>query len=189
VESAAEALRVFGYTIESVRIPALERDFALDVFSRLHVLEMKPGFIKTTAGRSENEIGEMARFMLALPDTPAADYIDAVQGAERLKDGFAEYFQKYDVLLTPVIPTPSFKHGQAELVINGQTVDVMGIMSATTPLSVTGLPGVSMRFGTSHDGMPIGVQIVGNWQAESTILHVASLLEQVSPVRDLHPNL
>lgn len=189
VESAVEALKVFGYTVESVRIPALERDFALDVFSRLHVLEMKPGFIKTTAGRSENEIGEMARFMLALPDTPAADYIDAVQGAERLKDGFAEYFQKYDVLLTPVIPTPSFKHGQAELVINGQTVDVMGIMSATTPLSVTGLPGVSMRFGTSHDGIPIGVQIVGNWQAESTILHVASLLEQVSPVRDLHPSL
>jgi aspartyl-tRNA(Asn)/glutamyl-tRNA(Gln) amidotransferase subunit A len=189
VETAAEALKVFGYTVEPVRIPALERDFALDVFSRLHVLEMKPGFIKTTAGRSENEIGEMARFMLALPDTPAADYIDAAQGAERLKDGFAEYFQKYDVLLTPVIRTPSFKHGQPELVINGQTVDVMGIMSATTPLSVTGLPGVSMRFGTSHDGMPIGVQIVGNWQAESTILHVASLLEQVSPVRELHPSL
>jgi aspartyl-tRNA(Asn)/glutamyl-tRNA(Gln) amidotransferase subunit A len=62
-------------------------------------------------------------------------------------------------------------------------------MSATTPLSVTGLPGVSMRFGTSHDGMPIGVQIAGNWQAESTILYVASLLEQVSPVRDLHPKL
>jgi aspartyl-tRNA(Asn)/glutamyl-tRNA(Gln) amidotransferase subunit A len=87
------------------------------------------------------------------------------------------------------LPTPSFKHGQAELLINGQTVNVMGIMSATTPLSVTGLPGVSMRFGTSHDGMPIGVQIVGSWQNESTILHVASLLEQVSPVRDRHPNL
>jgi aspartyl-tRNA(Asn)/glutamyl-tRNA(Gln) amidotransferase subunit A len=33
------------------------------------------------------------------------------------------------------------------------------------------------------------VQIVGKWQAESTILHVASLLESVSPVRDLHPGL
>ncbi|WP_433975018.1 amidase [Tunturiibacter lichenicola] len=189
VEAAAIALKEFGHTVESVRIPALERDFALDVFTRLHVLEMKPGFVKTTTGRSENEIGDMARFMLSLPDTPPADYIDAAQGAERLKDGYAEYFQKYDVLLTPVIPTPSFKHGQAELLINGQTVNIMGIMSATTPLSVTGLPGVSMRFGTSHDGMPIGVQIVGNWQAESTILHVASLLEQVSPVRDLHPSL
>jgi aspartyl-tRNA(Asn)/glutamyl-tRNA(Gln) amidotransferase subunit A len=189
VQAAAEALKAFGHTVESVRLPALERDFALDVFTRLHVLEMKPGFVTTTADRSEDEIGDMARFMLSLPDTPAADYIDAVQGAERLKDGYAEYFQKYDVLLTPVLPTPSFKHGEAELLINGQTVNVMGIMSATTPLSVTGLPGVSMRFGTSKEGMPIGVQIVGSWQTESTILHIASLLEQVSPVRDLHPNL
>lgn len=189
VEAAATALKDFGHTVEPVRIPALERDFALDVFSRLHVLEMKPGFVKTTTGRSEDEIGAMARFMLSLPDTPAADYIDAAQAAERLKDGYAEYFQKYDVLLTPVLPTPSFRHGQAELLINGQTVDIMGIMSATTPLSVTGLPGIAMRFGTSHDGMPIGLQIVGNWQAESTILYAAALLEQVSPVRDLHPNL
>jgi len=88
-----------------------------------------------------------------------------------------------------VMPTPAFKHRQEELLINGQTVGVMGIMSATAPLHVTGLPGISMRFGTSKEGMPIGVQIVGSWQAESTILHIASLLEQVSPVRDLHPSL
>lgn len=189
VQAAAEALKDFGHTVESVSIPALERDFALDVFSRLHVLEMKPGFVETTTGRSEEEIGVMAKFMLSLPDTPAADYIDAVQAAERLKDGYAEYFHKYDVLLTPVLPTPSFKHGQAELLINGQSVEAMGIMSVTSHLNVTGLPGVSMRFGTSHDGMPIGVQIVGSWQAESTILHIAGLLEQVSPVRELRPNL
>jgi aspartyl-tRNA(Asn)/glutamyl-tRNA(Gln) amidotransferase subunit A len=189
VQAAAAALKDFGHTVESVRIPALERDFALDVFTRLHVLEMKPGFVETTAGRSEDEIGDMARFMLSLPDTVAADYIDAAQAAERLKDGYAEFFQKYDALLTPVLPTPSFKHHQAELLINGQTVNIMGIMSATTPLSVTGLPGVSMRFGTSKEGMPIGVQIVGSWQAESTILHIASLLEQISPVSSLHPSL
>jgi aspartyl-tRNA(Asn)/glutamyl-tRNA(Gln) amidotransferase subunit A len=189
VQTAAAALKDVGHTVESVRIPALERDFALDVFTRLHVLEMKPGFVETTAGRSEDEIGDMARFMLGLPDTPAADYIDAVQGAERLRDGYADYFQKYDVLLTPVLPTPSFKHGQEELLINGQTIGAMGIMNITSHLSVTGLPGVSMRFGTSKEGMPIGVQIVGSWQAESTILHIASLLEQVSPVGDLHPKI
>jgi aspartyl-tRNA(Asn)/glutamyl-tRNA(Gln) amidotransferase subunit A len=65
----------------------------------------------------------------------------------------------------------------------------MGIMNITSHLNVTGLPGVSMRFGTSSEGVPIAVQIVGSWQAESTILHVASLLEQVSPVSNLHPNL
>jgi hypothetical protein len=44
-----------------------ERDFALDVFSRLHVLEMKPGFVKTMARRSEDGISYMAKFMLGLP--------------------------------------------------------------------------------------------------------------------------
>ena len=189
VEAAAEALKGFGHSVEPVRIPALERDSALDVFLRLHVLEMKPAVEEATAGRSDAEISNMARFMLSLPDTPMKEYIDAEQAAERLKDGYAAYFQKYDVLLTPVLPVPAFEHGQAELLINGQTVNVMGIMSATSPLNVTGLPGVSMRFGTSKKGVPINIQIVGSWQAESTILHVASLLEQISPVRDLHPNL
>lgn len=46
-----------------------------------------------------------------------------------------------------------------------------------------------MRFGTSREGLPINVQIVGAWQAESTILHVASLLEGVSSTRGLHPTL
>ena len=61
------------------------------------------------------------------------------------------------------------------------------LMGSTVPLNVTGLPGLSMRFGTSRDGMPIGVQLVANWSAEATLLHLASLLEAVSPVRDLHP--
>ncbi|WP_354679147.1 hypothetical protein [Cupriavidus plantarum] len=46
-----------------------------------------------------------------------------------------------------------------------------------------------MRFGTSREGLPINVQLVGKWQAESTLLHLASLLESVSPVRDLRPAL
>jgi aspartyl-tRNA(Asn)/glutamyl-tRNA(Gln) amidotransferase subunit A len=189
VEAAADALKGFGHSVESVRIPALERDFALDVFSRLHVLEMKLAVQEATAGRSEDELSYMAKFVLSLPDTPMKEYIDAEQAAERLKDGYAEYFQKYDVLLTPVLPISHFRHDQAELLINGQTVSAMGIMSATSPLNVTGLPGVSMRFGTTREGLPIGVQIVGSWQAESTILHVASLLEQVSPVSNPHPNI
>jgi len=189
VQAAATALKQFGHTVDSVRIPALERDFGLDIFTRLHILEMKPGVIQTTAGRSEDEIGPMARFLLSATDTPAADYIDAVQGAERLKDGFAQYFGNYDVLLAPVLPTPSFPHGASELHINGQTVSIFNIMAATSPFNVTGLPAISMRYGTSNIGMPIGVQIIGNWQAESTILHIASQLEQVSPTRNLHPTL
>ena len=189
VKAAADALANIGVVVEQVGIPALERDFALDVFNKLHVMEMKPAFAKATAGRSEDEIYKMAKTMLSLPDTSMKDYIEAEQAAERISDGFADYFSRYDALITYVLPIPAHKHGVETFVIDGQTVDATYLQGATVPLNVTGLPGLAMRFGTSTEGLPINVQIVGSWQAESTILHVASLLEGVSQVRGLHPTL
>jgi len=189
VREAAETLKEIGVFVEQVGIPALERDFALDVFNKLHVMEMKPASAAATAGRSRDDIYKMATTMLSLPDTSIDDYIEAEQAAERLRDGFADYFSRYDALITHVLPIPAHKHGVEEFTIDGQTVDATYLQGATVPLNVTGLPGVSMRFGTSKEGLPINVQIVGKWQAESTILHVASLLEAVSPVRGLRPLL
>ena len=189
VQAAAEALECIGCIVERVRISALEHDSALDVFNRLHVMEMKPAFQEATAGRSEDELYKMAKTMLALPDTSMNDYVDAEQAAERLRDGYAAYFQAYDALLTPVLPIPAHKHGVSEFVINGQKVGAIQLQGATVPLNVTGLPGLSIRFGTSREGMPINVQLVSSWMAESTILHLASLLETVSPVRNFHPSL
>ncbi len=188
VKAAAEALEGLGVHVEQVGIPALERDFALDVFNRLHVMEMKPAFRDATAGH-EDQMYKMAKTMLSLPDTSMADFIDAEQAAERIRDGYAEYFRGFDALITHVLPIPAHKHGVEEFLINGQTVDATYLQGATVPLNVTGLPGISMRFGTSKEGLPINVQIVGSWLAESTILHVASLLESVSSVRNLHPSL
>jgi aspartyl-tRNA(Asn)/glutamyl-tRNA(Gln) amidotransferase subunit A len=188
VKAAAEALKDIGVFVEQVSIPALERDFALDVFNRLHVMEMKPAFAEATAGH-EDEMYKMAKTMLSLPDTSMKDYIDAEQAVERLRDGYADYFSRYDALITHVLPIPAHKHGVEEFTIDGQTVDATYLQGATVPLNVTGLPGLSMRFGTSKEGLPINVQVVGKWQAESTILHLASLLESVSTVRNLHPNL
>ena len=189
VENAASALKQLGHTVEQVEIPALEKDFALDVFNRIHVMEMKEAFRQATAGRSDDEIYKMAKTMLSLPDTSVKDYIDAEQAAERIRDGFAEYFSQYDVLLTHVLPIPAHKHGQESFVINGETVDATHLQGATVPLNITGLPGISMRFGTSSTGLPINIQVIGSWHAESTILHVASLLEDVSSVSDVHPEL
>ncbi|REE87568.1 amidase [Cupriavidus plantarum] len=189
VRAAADALSDAGAFVEPVRIPALERDFALDIFNKLHVMEMKPAFRAATAGRRDDELYMMAKTMLSLPDTSMEDYIEAEQAAERLRDGYAEYFSRYDALITPVLPIPAHKHGQSSFTINGQTVDATYLQGATVPLNVTGLPGLSMRFGTSREGLPINVQLVGKWQAESTLLHLASLLESVSPVRDLRPSL
>lgn len=188
VQQAAEALRSLGVQIERVNIPALERDNPLELFYRQHVMEVKPAFREVTTGH-EDEMFKVSKSMLAGPDTSVEDYVLAEQGIERLRDGFAEYFQQYDALLLPVTPIPAHEHGLTQFVINGQTVDAAHMQTATIPFNLTGLPALSMRFGTSSDGMPIGVQLAANWLSESTVLHLASLLESVSPVRDLHPTI
>jgi len=189
VRNAAEALSSMGITIEQVGIPALEQDFALDVFNRIHVMEMKPAFAAAIAGRRPDEIYKMAKTMLSLPDTSLADFVDAEQAAERLRDGFADYFSRYDALITQVLPIPAHQHGVDRFIIDGQCVDATYLQGATVPLNVTGLPGVALPFGRSREGMPISVQIVGKWHDEAAILHIASLLEAVSPMKDAHPAL
>jgi aspartyl-tRNA(Asn)/glutamyl-tRNA(Gln) amidotransferase subunit A len=127
--------------------------------------------------------------ILGTPDTSIEDFVAAEETVERLRDSFAGYFRRYDVLLCPVTPFPATKHGLDDVVVDGETVSAFQVMSATSPFSLTGNPAITLRFGTSRDGLPIGVQIVASWYAESTMFDAASRVESVSPVLDLHPEL
>ena len=188
VQEAADALRQAGIQVDAVSIPALERDNPFELFARQHVMEMKPVMQEVTAGH-EDQMFTYSKTMLATPDTPVKDYVSAEEGIERLQDGFAEYFQRYDALLLPVTSIPAHAHGLTQYTIDSQTVNAFELMTPTVPFNLTGLPALAMRFGTSSDGMPVAVQLAANSHAESTILHVAALLESLSPVRDQHPAL
>ena len=184
VRDAAAALDAAGVHVEEVDIPALHRDNPLALFNLQHVMELKPAMARVTAGH-EDEMFTMSKAMLATPDTSVEDYLAAEQGFERIRDAYAEYFTRFDALLLPVLPLPAHEHGKTQLVIDGQTVDATHVQTFTVQFNITGLPALSMRFGTSADG----VQVAASWHAESTVLRVASLLESVSAVRDLRPEM
>ena len=76
VKAAAEALKDIGVFVEQVRIPALERDFALDVFNRLHVMEMKPAFAEVwqKQGRAANQRADRWQ-MTCVDDYPSCRLI------------------------------------------------------------------------------------------------------------------
>ena len=188
VKAAAEALKGAGVIVEEVRIPVLEQINALELLWKLQAMESKPAFREATAGH-EGLIYKHVQAVFDTPDTSIEDFVIAEQQIQKMRDGFAEYFARYDALLCPVTPVASHGHNVSEFVIHGQTVSSLHVMDATAPLSVTGLPGLTMRFGTSHDGMPVGVQLVAPWLAESTLLHLGALLETLSTVRDLHPTM
>ena len=188
VREAAAALESARMHVEEVDIATLHRDNPLALFNRQHVMELKPAMAEVTAGH-EDEMFTMSKAMLATPDTSVEDYVAAEQGFERIRDAYAEFFTRFDALLLPVLPIPAHEHGKTEFVIDGQTVDATHIQTFTVQFNITGMPALSLRFGTSADGLPIGVQIAASWHAESTVLRVASMLEAISPVRDLRPEI
>jgi aspartyl-tRNA(Asn)/glutamyl-tRNA(Gln) amidotransferase subunit A len=188
VKAAAQALSGAGCQIEEVNLPILKETDGVGILWKLQQMESRSEFEKITAGH-EAEVFRHVKLIFDTPDTPIADFVAAEQAVERLRDSFVEYFQRYDALVCPVTPFPATKHGLNDLVVDGETVSPFHVMNATSPFSLTGMPALSMRFGTSRDGLPIGVQIVSSWFAESTVLNVATLLEGVSPVRNLHPDL
>ncbi|MFF7213010.1 amidase [Streptomyces sp. NPDC008238] len=188
VQAAAEALQGVGARVDAVSIPAFERDNPLELWTKLSTMEVKPAFRQVTAGH-EDQMFSYSRFVATMPDTSVEDFVLAEQAVERLRDAMATFFHQYDVLLLPVTTIPAHRHQLEEFTLDGRTMGAFHVSSTTVPFNLTGHPALSMRFGTSSDGMPIAVQLAAAPYAESTVLHAASLLETLSSVHDRHPAL
>jgi aspartyl-tRNA(Asn)/glutamyl-tRNA(Gln) amidotransferase subunit A len=103
-----------------------------------------------------------------------AYYLKALRVRNLIKQDFDKAFEKFDILLTPTVPSTAFRFGEISDPISMYLQDV-----CTIPVNLAGLPGLSMPYGTS-EGMPVGIQFIGKPFGEETILRVAYTLEQNS---------
>ncbi|MGE0667637.1 MAG: amidase [Sphingomonadales bacterium] len=113
---------------------------------------------------------------------PIVRHYQAMADRGRLAQSMARFHQDFDLLLCPVTPVPPFKAGRGIFGPEGEAYKRTWT-PFTFPFNITGQPGASVPCGFTRAGLPIGLQIVGPWGSEATILRAARAFEKVRPFR------
>ena len=192
VSQYADALRSHGHTVETVSMPMLQHALAIyyivvpaEISSNLARYDgVRYGHraegVKTLAelyGRSRDEgfMPENKRRIMIGSYVLSSGYFDAyylqAQKARTLLiNEFNALFEQYDMLLLPTAPTPAFGLGEnSDDPLKMYLADIM-----TVPASLAGLPALSVPAGVSQAGLPIGAQLIGPMQSDTTLLALAA---------------
>ncbi|CAN5618042.1 Asp-tRNA(Asn)/Glu-tRNA(Gln) amidotransferase subunit GatA [soil metagenome] len=149
-------------------------------FRAENTAELRDMYFKT---REEGFGEEVKRRIMLGTYVLSSGYYDAYYSkAQRVralvKRDYIEAFTKCDVLLTPTSPTTAFKLGE-------RSDDPLAMYLSdiyTVSANLAGVPAISVPCGLSEAGLPIGVQLIGNFWAEDTLLNMASAFESAFPV-------
>jgi aspartyl-tRNA(Asn)/glutamyl-tRNA(Gln) amidotransferase subunit A len=105
-----------------------------------------------------------------------AYYVQAQKLRRMIADDFQACFRQCDLIAGPVVPTVAWKLGeQGDDPVKNYLADIF-----TLPASLAGLPGMSVPAGTGAHGMPVGLQLIGNYFQEGSLLHTAHALQQAT---------
>ena len=103
-----------------------------------------------------------------------AYYLKALRTKALIKQAFDKAFEKYDVILGPAAPTTAPKLGQS---LSDPIKMYLGDIY-TISINLAGLPGISLPCGKDKNGLPIGLQLIGNCFEEKKIIRAAYAFEQ-----------
>lgn len=192
-----EKLRGLGHSVEEISLPIVKYTLAMyyiivpaEVSSNLGRYDgirygHRTGGVKTLAelyGRTRDEgfvTENKRRIMIGSYVLSSgffdAYYLQAQKARTLLVNEFNGLFNTYDVLIGPVTPTPAFKLGENTAdPIKMYLADIM-----TVPASLAGLPALSVPAGTTADGLPVGVQLIGQRRSDTALLALAREVESV----------
>ena len=111
-----------------------------------------------------------------------AYYVQAQKLRRMIADDFQACFRQCDVIAGPVAPTVAWRLGAQSDPVANYLADIF-----TLPASLAGLPGMSVPCGFGEGGMPVGLQLVGNYFQEGVLLHTAHAFQQTTDWHTLAP--
>ena len=202
LEEMMEIYRKLGATVEEVSLPANEYALAAyyiiccaEASSNLgrfdgirygyrseNYKDLEELFVNS---RTEGFGEEVKRRIILGTYVLSSGYYDAYyKKAQKvrtlIKKNFEDVFANYDVILTPTAPNVAFKRGTK----SNNPLEMYLADICTVSVNVAGLPGISIPVGLNSEGMPIGMQLIGNRFEEAKILNVAYNLEKEIKFRE-----
>ena len=137
-----------------------------------------------TKSRSEGFGAEVKRRIILGTYVLSSGYYDAYyKKAQQVRtlvmNEFNKAFEKYDVILTPTSPTVAFDIGSK----SNNPLEMYLADICTVSVNIAGLPGISIPCGIDKQGMPIGMQLIGNKFEEDKLLNIAYAFEQAIQFR------
>lgn len=105
-------------------------------------------------------------------------------------DGWRAFMENYDLMLTPTLPIGAFPAGLDQPgSVNGVPTEYLSWSAFTYPFNLTGQPAATVPCGFDRDGLPLGLQIVGRFGDDATVLRAAAAFEAAAPWAQLRPPL
>ena len=126
---------------------------------------------------------EVGGLLQAVRSVQEAGFLEVVTNqlqAQKLRrmiaDDFQQAFAQCDVIAGPVAPSVAWKAGEgSDDPVKAYLADIF-----TLPGSLAGLPGMSIPAGFGEGGMPVGLQLLGNYFQEARLLNAAHRLQQAT---------
>ncbi|MCK8825629.1 Asp-tRNA(Asn)/Glu-tRNA(Gln) amidotransferase subunit GatA [Fuchsiella alkaliacetigena] len=103
-------------------------------------------------------------------------YLKAQKVRTLIKEDFAKAFAEYDLLLSPTSPFTAF--GVGEKTDSDDLLQMYISDLCTVPANLAGIPGISIPCGFDSQGLPIGLQLLGDYFAEEKLIQAAYTFEQ-----------
>ena len=175
VRAAAGAAAAAGHAVEQFRPSGLERARELwDVF----FCEMALQVLAEPLGGEEKDLPILKEYLRQTrPPLTSADFTSAWIDRDVARADLLRQMETHRVLICPVASVPAFRHGERQWTIEGREVRYLDAMSYTQWFNILGNPAAVVPVGTSPEGLPIGVQVVGRPFEEELVLSVAAAIE------------
>ncbi len=187
VEKAAASFEEMGHHVEiwNGALPEVS-----EAWSNLMNWELY-GQIHHDLERIRPELGRtLVQSLDSAKDLSIQDHINIQEIRSELNRVLWEVFKRFDLLLTPTMPTEAFgAKGPPPAEIDGHPIPLLGAVAFTYPFNLSGHPAATVRAGLTGSGLPAGLQIVGPRHADDRVLQAAYLYEQASPWNDHWPDL